>query len=227
MDYFPFFPRRCLCCGEPAPTGVLCRFCQARYQLAESPDPGLGRCPICGQVRLAEADRCVDCSVQTWSFPFLDGLFGYNDAAGELLRLYKFGGQRVLVEAWVQASAARLFPRGPLIPVPALRRRVWHRGWDPVETFVRALSRRSGLPVWKALVRSPSAVQKTLNRTARLENARLAYSLASRWSDRLSRAPVVWLVDDVVTTGATVEACSQLLRRAGVRQVRVFCLGLH
>ena len=227
MDYFPFLPQRCLCCGDPVPEGVLCRSCQARYQPSEAPDSGLGRCPLCGQVRLAEADQCVDCAAQSWSFPALDGLFGYNDPAGELLRLYKFGGQRSLVKTWAQASELRLLPRGPLVPVPPLRRHLWHRGWDPVETLTRALSRRASLPIWKVLVRRPSAVQKTLDRAGRLENARKAYSLTHWAARRLSGAPVVWLVDDVVTTGATVEACSRLLREAGVREVRVFCLGLH
>lgn len=226
MESFSFLPSRCLCCGTATPHGTLCRACQARYQNCEAPDSGLGRCPVCGQVRLAESGPCMDCSVQTWSFPALDGLFGYNDPAGELLRLYKFGGQPALLEAWARVASSRLIPRGPLVPVPSLKRRVWRRGWDPVESFVQALSRRSGLPVWRILARRPSAVQKTLDRAGRLENARQAYSLQPG-TKKLATVPVVWLVDDVVTTGSTVEACSRLLVQAGVSEVRVFCLGLH
>lgn len=227
MNLFSFLPRRCRCCGEAAPAGILCRACEARYQIAEAPDSGLGRCPICGQVRLAEAGPCMDCSVQTWSFPALEGLFGYNDPAGELLRLYKFGGQRALIEAWAWLASARLVPPGPLVPVPSLKRRTWRRGWDPVESFVQALARRSGLPVWKVLARRPSKVQKTLDRAGRFENAKMTYFLVPKKKSLLARAGVVWLVDDVVTTGSTVEACSRLLLQGGAAEVRVLCMGLH
>jgi ComF family protein len=182
---------------------------------------------VCGQIRLAEAGRCVDCSVQDWSFPQLDGLYGYQEPGGELLRLYKFGGLASLARAWGPGVAARLQPPAPLVPVPPLRRNLWRRGWDPVATFARAAAASAGLPVWNALARQSSASQKTLRREGRWENARLAYRLRRGWSRRLAAVPSVWLLDDVVTTGATVEACSRLLRDAGVREVRVFCLGLH
>ena len=94
-------------------------------------------------------------------------------------------------------------------------------------TFSRALGRVAGVPVWRALVRRPSASQKTLDRAGRLANAKKAYALAGSPRRDLKGASTVWLIDDVVTTGATVEACSRLLLNAGVKEVRVFCLGLH
>lgn len=220
-----FLPRRCLVCGEPAHQGPLCFPCLARCS-SRDPGGGLGACTVCGQVRLAEHGPCVDCAAQAWSFPVLDGLWGYQDTAGELLRLYKFGGQTSLVHLWAGPSAARLVPRGPLVPVPALRRHLWSRGWDPVLTLARALAREASIPVWRVLARRPSASQKSLDRTGRQSNAARAYSLASGRRN-LRGVPLVWLVDDVVTTGSTVEACSRLLRSAGVEEVRVFCLGLH
>jgi predicted amidophosphoribosyltransferase len=96
-----------------------------------------------------------------------------------------------------------------------------------VDSFVRRLGQRCGLPVWPLLVRRTSASQKSLDREHRLVNARSSYALASGAARRLAGVPAVWLVDDVVTTGATVEACSRLLLEAGAGEVRVFCLGLH
>jgi len=157
----------------------------------------------------------------------LDGLFGYQEPAAELLRLYKFGGESLLVQTWAKQAAARIVPPGPLVPVPALQKRLWARGWDPVGLFVQHLALEADLPVWKVLRRRASAAQKTLGKAARIGNAQRAYCLPSRLGRRLKGISVVWLVDDVVTTGATVEACSRLLIDAGVHEVRVFCLGLH
>lgn len=187
----------------------------------------MGYCPLCGQVRLAESASCMDCASQSWSFPLLEGLFGYQEEEGELLRLYKFGGLTSLVRSWKAVAASKLNPQAPLVPVPPLRKNLWRRGWDPVAVFAHHLAHEAEVPIWRLLVRRPSASQKSLDREGRARNARQAYQLAPRARARLSGVPLVWLVDDVVTTGATVEACTRLLREAGAQEVRVFCLGLH
>lgn len=227
MSWLSLLPQRCLSCAGPTTSGVLCRVCQARYQGGRPPEVGLGYCPICGQVNLAEAKSCMDCAAQAWSFPLVEGLFGYQEAAGELLRLYKFGGLTRLLRTWKTEAASRLQPRAPLVPVPPLRKNLWRRGWDPVDAFVLQVAREAAVPVWRPLVRRRSASQKSLDRQGRSQNARLAYRLAAGGQKHLRGAPLVWLIDDVVTTGATVDACSRLLLDAGVKEVRVFCLGLH
>jgi ComF family protein len=207
-------------CGEPSPDEV-CRPCLARRERRDSFADG--RCAVCGAALLGEQGQCADCAAREWPFAALDGLYGYQEPGAELVRLYKFGGAATLAQGWASVAAARLDPPGPLVPVPASRRRRWRRGWDPVERWTRALARELGQPVWRLLSRRPSAAQKSLNREARTDNARQAY----RWTGRGIDSPVVWLVDDIVTTGATAEACARLLRDAGAREVRVICLGLH
>jgi len=224
MNLHPFLPSRCLHCGRPNPEGPLCRGCEARFQpLAEASGPGF--CRVCGQRLLAESDVCTDCSRHPWSFPALEGLFAYQEPGGELLRLYKAHGQTRLVRGWARALAARIDPPGPLVPVPPLRRHLWKRGWDPVRVLTQALAAEVHQPVWHLLHRGASAAQKSLGLEQRWSNAGGAYRLGSRRP--MEKPDTLWLVDDVVTTGATVEACAHLLRGAGAREVRVLCLGLH
>lgn len=227
MDWFPLIPRRCLCCGAPAPGGGLCRACAARFPPGTEVHAALGPCPLCGQPRLAELGPCVDCSQQAWSFALLDGVCAYHDPQAELIRLYKGDGQRMLARRWANTLFRRLDPPAPLVPVPPLSRNFLRRGWDPVAVLTAELSRLSRQPVLSVLRRRPSPPQKTLDRSGRWQNAKQAYRLVRSARLRLSRLPLVWLVDDVVTTGATVESCAQLLREAGVGEVRVWCLGLH
>lgn len=222
-----FVPGRCVCCGRPGASDGLCRVCLARFQGVSLPDPRLGTCPVCGQQRLAEAGMCTDCSAHPWSFPRIEGPGAYNDDASEPVRLYKLAGQRVLVEPWGARLAPRVHPPWPLVPVPPLASHVWKRGWDPVETLVRVVARQTRTPVWRPLVRRRSRAQKTLDAPGRWTNAHRAYGLRPGWGPRLRSAEGVWLVDDVVTTGATVEACARLLRDAGVGEVRVLCLAAH
>jgi ComF family protein len=220
MKLFSLLPQRCSVCGEASPEEV-CRPCQARRERSDT--TAGGRCRVCGAALLGERGLCADCAAREWPFAALDGLYGYQEPGAELVRLYKFGGAASLASDWARAAACRLDPPGPLVPVPALRRRRWHRGWDPVEKWTRALAKELGQPVWRLLARRPSAAQKSLGRDKRSDNAKQAYRLRRK----LSGNPVVWLVDDIVTTGATAEACARLLREAGAREVRVICLGLH
>lgn len=224
MNLFSLFPHRCVHCGVPG-ADLLCRACQARFQSPAIPDTDRGRCPTCGQVLLGESLQCTDCSAHPWSFPEVHGVVGYQESSSELVRLYKFAAIKSLAYRWGLILGAIVDRPGPLVPVPALREHLWARGWDPVSTLTRALSRATGYPVWNVLRRRRSASQKELCGPQRFLNAHQAYRLLPRKS--LSGLSLAWVVDDVVTTGATVEACSRLLRDAGVQEVQVLCLGLH
>ena len=96
-------------------------------------------------------------------------------------------------------------------------------GVDQSESLAKALSRISGLPCLRLLGRRMGATreQKGLSTTARLQNAKNAFCLTRRAKE----CPrVIFLVDDVVTTGASTAACVRLLRRAGAK--RVYCLAI-
>ncbi len=210
--------------GDPAGTG-LCRLCLARIFPGEAPDPA-GACRLCRQTLLGEQEYCVDCARQNWSFTSLVGIVPYRTASGELLRAFKGQTRPELALFWARLAHARLDAPGPLVPVPPHPRHLRERGWDPVDSLCRELSRLSGNPVWRTLRRRPTASQKSLGREDRKTNAKASYTLAGK-AKALHGLPLVWLVDDVVTTGSTVEACARLLREAGVGEVRVVCFCLH
>jgi len=226
MSQFSLLPLRCIRCGEPSFTSELCQKCYAAFSVPIEPQDGLV-CRHCGQGLLAETGLCIDCAQHQWHFDQIWGLAGYQQPLAELLRLYKFQGATVLARFWARRALLRLIKPSVLIPVPPLRRHLKEREWDPVHAFCRELARRSHFPILKALVRNPSASQKALRQTERWQNASQAYRLRPSCSRRLKHLPHVWLVDDVVTTGATAEICAQLLKNAGVNRVDVLSIGLH
>jgi len=111
-------------------------------------------------------------------------------------------------------AGARLEPPATLVAVPAHPRRRRARGFDPAELIAAALARRSGLPLASALRRGGGASRQLgATRTARRAAAGL---------DFRARGPApehVVLVDDVHTTGATLGACAEALRKAGCRHI--------
>ena len=97
-----------------------------------------------------------------------------------------------------------------LVPVPVHADRRAARGYNQAELLGRELARRSGLPMSSVLERTrPTTKQHRLNRMARLNNLRGAFAVTSR------PPPTVILVDDIITTTATLEACASVMRDAG------------
>jgi ComF family protein len=141
-----------------------------------------------------------------------------------MIQQFKYGRReywaRALAEAAIPAfQHAFPMPNGVLIPMPLHNRRFSHRGFNQAESLAREISRLSGWPVLQDLcIRSlHTPRQSQLNAVARRRNLAFAFECRGPIPD----CPVV-IIDDVITTGSTIDALTNTLLQAGVREVDVF-----
>ncbi len=178
------------------------------------------RCASCGRPLVSERARCLEC--RELPPPSFDGahlLFAYAGTPRRLLTAFKFGQGRSAVgfaaEAFAEAIARRpeIGAEFRIVPVPPRPGKLKRNGWDQVDAIVSRLERAEGLPVSRCLVRLPGRTQKKLNRAERADNMKAAFRCVS--------APPVRavLVDDVCTTGATLNACAAALKSGGCSYV--------
>lgn len=112
-------------------------------------------------------------------------------------------------------------PADALIPVPLHPRRMAERGFNQSEALARQISRLCGAPLAAGLVRTRDTEhQARLDARARQQNVRESFA----WHYPAPPPPCVLLIDDVLTTGATLGACAQALRSAGAREVYALAL---
>jgi ComF family protein len=122
----------------------------------------------------------------------------------------------------VREAAARVPgpPPDALVPVPLHAARVRARGFAPAAILARSLARALGRPLAGALRRTRDTPSQTgLDRAGRRRNVASAFAVA-----RPLRGETVWLVDDVVTTGATLGEAARVLRAAGTGRVAAVCV---
>jgi ComF family protein len=214
------FPPACAACGGEAwesGSRGLCGDCAARLPLLEE------RCGACARAvgPLAPPGPCPECRDED---PIADGVLAawtYEGVPRDLVLALKFRGRLgaavPLAAGLAGATRARDVPGDLVVPVPLSRRRLRERGYNQAEELARRTARVLGLPCEpRALVRARHTPAQTgLPRAARRRGPRGAF--------RARRAAVaercVLLVDDVLTTGATVRASARALVRAGAVRV--------
>lgn len=142
------------------------------------------------------------------------------------MQRFKFGADlaagRLLGELWCAALGERPPPAADcLVPVPLAPGRLRERGYNQALELARPLAKQLQLPLrWQSLRRiRATAPQSGLDRKARARNLRGAFA-----ADPALRGQRVLLIDDVMTTGATLAACARSLRRVGVVTVEVWAL---
>ncbi len=153
--------------------------------------------------------------------------FRHEGVARRCLQRLKYGGARRLADPLARAALPAfdglLAVSGPaiLVPVPVHVSRARERGYNQALLLAGALGAARQLPVVELLTR-PRATQRqhALDRTARLANLRSAFAASAR---RAQPGRVI-VVDDILTSGATMEACASVLRQAGVRLVYGFAI---
>ena len=225
-------PLRCCLCAEPLlqkpfTSLRLCPSCLRRlYREKLSQQRGIERCSTCGMPLISEIGTCLSCRTSRCAFSVHRSVFMYQDAAETLIRQYKFGAlpalARLLAYYLEQMLRADTDCSLPLIPVPARRSSVRARGWDQMKLICRHL-RRKGFHTAHLLVRTGGSSQKSLNYSQRMNN------LSGHIKCTLKSAPPppkLILLDDVFTTGATLEECARVLCAAGVQEVKAFTIAM-
>lgn len=220
------FPQHCVACGSAAPAAVpLCDPCRSALR----PIGGL-RCAICGVPLVSEYELCLRCRSRRLHYDRHRSVFAYTGVAKQLIVAYKFDG-RFRLAGLLCSYLAPLIPRGAVVvPVPASPRGRRRRGYDQVERLAVELKRHHGVSVLRALTRTRGREQKLLDFDERSRNLAGAVLLARRFST--PGAARMWvrglpatvphhvvLLDDVFTTGATVNECARVLRRAGAGRI--------
>jgi len=186
-------------------------------------------CPACGGPAAAGSALCTSCRRELrWlgRAPLMHGELlvwaplAYVGPAGALARALKFRGALRLAATMAAAVAANappgLLKDAVLVPVPLHPVRRRRRGFNQAERLARALASRTGLTVNDCLERlGPRGTQVGRSRTDR----KRAIEGVVRLRPRATLPAAAVLVDDVVTTGATLEVCARALRDGGVRRV--------
>jgi ComF family protein len=153
----------------------------------------------------------------------------YSSTMRELIQAFKYGDRHeglALFGRWLKKAGAELLEDADLIvPVPLYPSRLWWRRYNQSAMLAHALGKQSGVPVdcfALARVRRTSS-QVGLTADQRKRNVAGAFKVAKPRRDCVKGKNVV-VIDDVVTTGATVEACARALKRAGAARVDVLAL---
>ena len=221
-------PPSCLACDAPvSAVGGLCPDCWNRVSFI-----GLPCCARCGlpfAIEAAPDAICGDCARVPPVYDRARAAFLYEGAGRELILAFKMADRSWLgprLATWLQRAAAPLLPEADVVvPVPLHRWRLLARRFNQAAVLAGLMARQAdAATIPDLLVRTRrTATQTRLSRSERQRNVRGAFAV------RRSRAPLVagrsvLLVDDVMTTGATVSACARALRRAGAARVDVVTL---
>lgn len=199
----------------------ICQECRKKLQYVEEP-----RCYRCGKP-LREEDEdveyCRDCAGRKRYFDQGRSLYLHRSPASDAIYRFKFKNQRVYAKVFAEEMAERFakdlrrWQAEALIPIPLSEKRQKKRGYNQAKIQARELSKRTGIPVEEgALFRIRNTrPQKELDDRERQQNLRQAFAVAKCWKPVRS----VVLVDDIYTTGSTINKAAKMLKKAGVSKV--------
>ena len=223
------FPPLCvLCRAEVGEAGALCAACWGQIRFVEG-----AQCATCGlpfDIPVHLGTRCAACHADPPAFDRARAVMRYDDASKGLLLAFKHADRLDLTPTlarWLERAGRDLIQDADVIvPVPLHPRRLWSRRYNQAAELARALSVRCEKSYEPLLLRRNRATESQgamPSAKARKRNVDGAFGVPRAGGARLAGKSVL-LVDDVLTTGATLDACAVALKKAGAARVAVLAL---
>ena len=228
------YPTRCPVCGEIVlPRGELvCPGCMEKLEYISEP-----RCKRCSKpIEREEQEYCSDCERRTFHYTKGFALWVYDEGMKLSISNFKYKGRKEYAGFYIHEILkyyeSRLLDLLPdaVVPIPIHKSKLAERGYNQADLLARGIGQRLELPVLSdLLIRNRKTMpQKNLSDKERLRNLTEAFEINKKllqtYSKPLSK---VLLVDDIYTTGSTIEACTNVLRSQGITEVYfiVLCIG--
>lgn len=224
-------PVECFACQRVLTDDPVPFFCRACWDDVKAlADPLCPRCghPFASTATLTYAPRhvCAACRLRPPAYTRAWALYAYEPPLQDAIRLFKYHAKVSLaghLGAMMEARAETLPPIDLIMPVPLHNTRLRERGFNQALLLADRLNRRLRVPLsYDNLIRLRQTQSQTeLSRKARLNNLRKAFALVR--PERVIGRRIL-LVDDVLTTGTTVNECAKILRKAGSAEVYALAL---
>ena len=223
------YPRKCPGCGEILrPQGrLICPDCEHTLRpLTACPDEEEGDAPAlcmkCGAPLADEGEYCRMCTAHPHVFEQGRAIFIYDDRWKRSLERYKFYGHREYADFYAAAmvkwggDAIRRWAPDLIVPIPLHRQKEKARGFNQARLIAEKAAGRTGIPVSSDILLKTrkTAAQKKLDYVHRRRNLKDAFSCRYRLSGER-----ILLIDDVYTTGSTMDAAASCLKSAGAGPV--------
>ena len=201
-----------------------CLKCQKKIRLV-----GRNACMKCGSTVSSDTTEfCQDCRKKTHYFDQAKSVYRYSGAMKPAMYKFKYSNRRCygrifasqtvkMYGSWIRKIGVEM-----IIPIPMYLPKQRKRGYNQAEVYARALSSETGIPVLNEIVRRDcdTAPMKQLNARERVKNLRTAFKL----SENVVQFRKVLLVDDIYTTGTTMDTVAELLKTGGIKEVYGLCV---
>ncbi len=228
------YPVRCPLCGDiVVPKGnKSCPSCKAKLPYIQEPS-----CMKCSKpLEQEEKEYCSDCERKAYHFDRGYAVWTYNDVMKKSVANFKYHGRKEYAAFYIEEVVERYSDKikrmkpDAIVPVPVHRSKYLERGYNQADILARGIGKMVGVPVVSDLLlrNKKTMPQKELSDIERLRNLTGAF----RWNEAASRRygrdlARLLLVDDIYTTGSTIEACTNILKSQGVLEVYfiVLCIG--
>lgn len=227
------YPRHCPVCQSLLPYGkYICDKCIATLPFVAEP-----ACLSCGKpVSHSEQEYCYDCRNFPKSFCSGLALLVYNETTRPIMAAFKYKNRRMLSQFFAQEIYARhkedILLRRPqlFVPVPIHRNKRRQRSYNQAALLAMDLSALFHIPCCSNLLLRTidTPPQKTLRPQARFHNLQNAFMINPSCHHLLQGISTVLLIDDIYTTGATMEICTRILQTAGIKNIYIYsvCIGI-